>query len=135
MVEDESGIEGVVASVKDGTFDGHLVKLIEAVRFRFDHGTTAQRWKLTYEGQVFSEDDLTLGEAATVEKVTGTSWGMLNPVSSGSECQAIIASCLHHRDGVKLVDAMKTAGQMTAADAVAAISSYEVEAAPKDLGE
>ena len=122
----------VVEDVKAGEYDGQLVTLIEAVRARFQNGTTASRWKIVYDGDEYTEDDLTLAEAAAVEKITGTSWGMLNPVSSAHECQAIIAACLHHRRDMKLPDAMKQAGKLTAAEAVESITAYEVDTAPKD---
>lgn len=131
-MEDTPDVGAVVDQIKSGDYDGQLVTLIEAVRTRFENGTTAQRWKIDYRDRVFTEDDLTLAEAATVEKITGTSWGLLNPVSSANECQSIIAACLHHRDGLKMVDAMKQAGELTAQDAVKAISAYEVDVAPKD---
>lgn len=131
-MEDTPDVGAVVDQIKSGDYDGQLVTLIEAVRTRFENGTTAQRWKIDYQDRVFTEDDLTLAEAATVEKITGTSWGLLNPVSSANECQSIIAACLHHRDGLKMVDAMKQAGELTAQDAVKAISAYEVDVAPKD---
>lgn len=131
-MEDTPDVGAVVDQIKSGDYDGQLVTLIEAVRTRFENGTTAQRWKIDYQDRIFTEDDLTLAEAATVEKITGTSWGLLNPVSSANECQSIIAACLHHRDGLKMVDAMKQAGELTAQDAVKAISAYEVDVAPKD---
>ena len=131
-MEDTPDVGAVVDQIKSGDYDGQLVTLIEAVRTRFENGTTAQRWKIDYQDRIFTEDDLTLAEAATVEKITGTSWGLLNPVSSANECQSIIAACLHHRDGLKMVDSMKQAGELTAADAVKAISAYEVDVAPKD---
>lgn len=131
-MEDTPDVGAVVDQIKSGDYDGQLVTLIEAVRTRFENGTTAQRWKIDYQDRIFTEDDLTLAEAATVEKITGTSWGLLNPVSSANECQSIIAACLHHRDGLKMVDAMKQAGSLTAAEAVKAISAYEVDVAPKD---
>ena len=131
-MEDTPDVGAVVDQIKSGDYDGQLVTLIEAVRTRFENGTTAQRWKIDYQDRIFTEDDLTLAEAATVEKITGTSWGLLNPVSSANECQSIIAACLHHRDGLKMVDAMKQAGALTAAEAVKAISAYEVDVAPKD---
>mgnify|MGYP003456584103 FL=1 len=131
-MEDTPDVGAVVDQIKSGDYDGQRVTLIEAVRTRFENGTTAQRWKIDYQDRIFTEDDLTLAEAATVEKITGTSWGLLNPVASANECQSIIAACLHHRDGLKMVDSMKQAGELTAADAVKAISAYEVDVAPKD---
>lgn len=125
-------VGGIVEDIKAGEYDGQLVELVEAVRARFQNGTTAQRWKIVYDGDEFTEDDLTLAEAAAVEKICGTSWGLLNPVSSAHECQAIIAACLHNRRDMKLPEAMKQAGTLSAADAVNAISAYEVDVAPKD---
>jgi hypothetical protein len=131
--------EAVVESVTAGDHDGHLVEIIEAVRLRFQFGTTEQRWKVVYHDQEFTEDDLTLNEARLVERISGTNWGMLNPVSSASECQAIITACLHTRQGKTLKfgrdgpagDAWDEAGGMTTHEAVDAITSYEVERAPK----
>lgn len=135
--------DAIIESVKAGDFDGHLVELIEAVRLRFQFGTSQQKWKLTYrtgdDTHEVLEDDLTLGEARLVEKITLTDWGMLNPASSGTECLAIIAACLHTRHGMTLTftrdgpsgDAWNEASKVTATEAAEAISSYEVERAPK----
>lgn len=135
--------EAVVESVKAGDHDGHLVAIIEAVRLRFTFGGTQQKWKLTYtcDGDTFEvlEDDLNLGEARIVERLVGTDWGTLNPASSGSECLAIIAACLHARHGKTLKftrdgpagEAWDLASQVTATEAAEAISAYEVERAPK----
>lgn len=121
----------VVDAVMDGQLDGHLVEVLEAVRTRFQHGSTEQKWRISFDGDVFTQDDLTLAEAATVEKLTGTTWAQLNPTVSAQECQCIIAACLHHRQAMPVKDAMAKAGSMTTEDAVAAIDSYEVERAPK----
>lgn len=124
--------EPLLEQIKAGDYDGSLVAIVEAVRMRFTYGPVATRWKIEYEGETFTEEDLTLTEAATVENQTATSWGHLNPISSATECQAIIAACLHHRQNVPLKDALFKVGQMTANEAVAAISQYEVDAPPKD---
>ena len=121
----------VVDLIISGQADGHLVAILEAVRKRFQHGSTEQKWKIEFDGDVFTQDDLTLAEAATVEKLTGTTWAQLNPTVSAQECQCIIAACLHHRQGLTVKEAMARAGAMTTEDAVAAIGSYEVERAPK----
>lgn len=122
----------ILEGIKAGDHDGSLVDIIEAVRVRLTFGTTAIRWKVTFEDVEYREEDLTLGEASTVERLTGSSWGQLNPESSATECQAIVAACIHHRTGAKLGDAVKKVGEWTAADAAQAIGSYEVDEAPKD---
>lgn len=121
----------VVDLVISGQADGHLVAILEAVRSRFLHGSTEQKWRIEFDGDVFTQDDLTLAEAATVEKLTGTTWAQLNPTVSAQECQSIIAACLHHRSGLTVKEAMAKAGAITTEDAVSAIGSYEVERAPK----
>jgi hypothetical protein len=133
MAEDTGpDVDGLIVEIKSGEYDRNLVKIIEAVRDRFAHGTTAQRWKVEWDGREFTEDDLTLNEAAIVEKLTGTSWGLLNPASSANECRAIVAACLHERDGVKLDAAVKQAGSKPMRHMVDSIGAYEVDAAPKD---
>lgn len=135
ITEDTTDLDSgsVVLAIKGGDLDGHLVELLEAIQLRFAHGTTEQKWKVTFDGDVFTQDDLTLAEAATVERITKQSWANLNPVVSATECQAIIAACLHHRQGLKIADAMAKVGAMTTEDAVASIGSYEVDRAPKVL--
>lgn len=140
MADDGPDVGLIKDWIKSGELDGSLVEIVETVRLRFDNGGTAQRWKITHDLGEFTEDDLTLGEARLVERISGTNWGLLNPVASASECVAIIAACLHtrHRKSLKFTrdgpqgEAWDLASKMTARDAVAAISAYEVEAAPKD---
>lgn len=124
--------EQVIDAVKGGDFDGQLVALIDAVRTRFQHGSTEQKWKVDYEGETITQDSLTLAEAAFVEKQSGSSWAYINPVNSAGECQAIIAMFLHFRQGKSRRDALDEAGRMNLEAAVAAVGSYEVQRAPKD---
>lgn len=135
--------DAVLESIKAGDHDGHLADVIEAVRLRFTHGSTKLKWALSYscDGSSYEvrEDDLTLGEARLVERLTAANWGMLNPASSGSECLAIVAACLHSRHGKELKftrdgpggEAWDLASKVTATEAAESITSYEVERAPK----
>lgn len=141
---DISDTEVVLESIKAGDHDSDLVGLIEAVRFRFTHGQIQQKWCLAYTADEdeleVREDDLTLGEARTVERLTGMDWGRLNPATTGSECLAIIAACLHHRHGKELKftrdgptgEAWELASAVKADEAASAITTYQVESAPKD---
>lgn len=122
----------VIGAIKAGDYDGQLVELVEAVRARFQNGSTEQKWKVTYDGEEILQDSLTLAEAATVEKLASTSWAYLSPVNSARECQAVIAAFLHHRKGVRLAEAVSQAGALNLEAAVAAVGSYEVQRAPKD---
>jgi hypothetical protein len=141
---DLTDTEAVLESIKAGDHDEQLVGIIEAVRLRFTYGSVAQKWKLAYtaddEDFEVREDDLTLGESRTVERLAGTNWGLLNPASTSSECLAIIAACLHHRHGKALKhtrdgpsgEAWDLASKVTATQAAEAISAYQVDTAPKD---
>ena len=122
----------VVEAIKSGLYDGQLVDILEAVRERFAHGTTEQKWKIDYDGETFTQDSLDLAEAATVEELTGQSWAFLNPVNSARECQAIITACLQQRHNMRRADAKAKAGKLKVEEAVAAVGSYEVKRAPKD---
>lgn len=140
---DLTDTDAVVESIKAGDHDGHLVSIIEAVRRRFEFGERDQKWVIAYdvdgEEHVAREVDLTLGECRLVERIVVTDWGQLNPVNSGSECLAIIAACLHTRHGkaLKLTrdgpsgEAWDLASAIPVDQAVAAITSEEVERAPK----
>lgn len=123
--------EPFLLAIKSGDYDMSLVKIIEACRDRFAHGNTAQRWAIEYEGETFTQDDLTLAEARTVEKETGGTWAFLNPAGSAQHCIAVVVACLHHRHGLKINEARDKVGGWTVEDAVKAITSYEVEVAPK----
>ncbi len=131
-MDEELTAEQVADAIKQGDFDGDLIPLLEAVRMRFQHGTTEQKWKVVYEGEDITQDSLTLAEASFVEKQCATSWAYINPVNSAGECQAIIAMHLHFRQGKLRKEAIEEAGRMNLEDAVAAVGSYEVDKAPKD---
>lgn len=131
MDEEELTAGRVIEAVKAGDFDGNLVEIIEAVRVRFQFGSTEQKWKVTYDGEDITQDSLTLAEASFVEKQAGTSWAYINPTNSAGECQAIIAMHLHFRHGKPRKEAVEEAGRMNLEAAVDAVGSYEVERAPK----
>lgn len=141
--EPDPEIAEVLEAVKAGDFDFHLGDLIEAVRLRFQFGTTRQKWRYTYrvDGEALEvrEDDLTLAEARLVERLTGMDWEALSPGSSAAQCLAVHAACLHARHGRDLRfgregpsgSAWEEAGTVTAAEAADNIGFYEVERAPK----
>lgn len=138
MAEEPNG-ELIADQIKSGELDGNLVMLLEAIRVRFTNGPTAQRWKISHREAEFKQGDLTMKEARLVERITGTSWANLNPTTSATECMAIIAACLHVRDGKALTftregaagEAWDEASSLNMEETIAAISSYEVESAPK----
>jgi hypothetical protein len=131
-MEEQPTPEQVIDAVKGGEFDGHLVDLIDAVRARFQHGSTEQKWKVDYQGETITQDSLTLDEAALVERYGGTSWASINPAGSAAQCRAILAAYIA-RGGVPFAEALKVAGAVSLADVEDAVGTYEVVRAPKGL--
>lgn len=56
-------------------------------------------YRVSFEGEAFNTDDLTLDEAIAIEKVTGRSWVLINPFRSAEDCKAIIAAFLARKMG------------------------------------
>lgn len=62
-------------------------------------------WRITFDGEVYREGDLTIGQAEVIEKETGLTWRQLNPLRSAACASAILAVCHSDRTGVSLEDA------------------------------
>lgn len=117
----------IIDAIAEGRYDGNLVDIAIAVRKRLTDGPTTSRWTLTCDGREFTEDDLTLGIARTIEAETGTNWLNLNPTKSATDCIAIVAGILHHRDGIPYEEADAQAAGWGVIATVQSISAYEVE--------
>lgn len=59
-------------------------------------------WRIQFDGQVYRESDLTIGQAEAIEKETGLTWRQLNPLRSAACASAILAVCHSDRTGVSL---------------------------------
>lgn len=51
-------------------------------------------FQVTFGGQKWRTDELTLKEAIAIEKVTGRSWMVINPFQSAEDCKAIMVAFL-----------------------------------------
>lgn len=114
----------IVAAIEAGGLDGDLATIVAAARARLD-GAQSRRWRITHGDLVVTEDDLTLAEATSVERLVGCGWGDLSPVDFAGHTRAVIAACLHHRTGIDLKAALASVGGMTVNDAVDSIDFYE----------
>lgn len=130
MAQEELTAEQVAGTIKAGDYDGSLIPLLDAIRMRFRHGTTEQKWKVAYGDEVITQDSLTLAEAAVVEKQCGAPWATIDPAASATACRAILAVHLT-RAGVTFAEALDAAGEVSLAEADAAVGTYEVMRAPK----
>lgn len=57
------------------------------------------RWQFTWDGELYREDDVTFGEAERIEKLTGQSWLVMNPLRSAVQAVAIITVMVATRKG------------------------------------
>lgn len=78
---------------------------------------------MTVEGRVFRTDDLTLAEAAEIEKATDTSWLRLNPFGSANHCLAILTAFLARDRGQE--EAAKIISAMPVGDALDCLELVE----------
>lgn len=69
-------------------------------------------WKLTYDGEVYREVDLTLAQAEAIEEKTGTTWRVLNPLHSAKHAKVVLAVCLSERKGLDYGVAEKIAAAL-----------------------
>lgn len=51
-------------------------------------------FQVTFGGQTWRTDELTLKEAIGIEKATGRSWMLINPFQSAEDCKAIMVAFL-----------------------------------------
>lgn len=86
-------------------------------------------WEATFEGEVYREADLTLGEVEDIEKRTGEPWvGMLrNPARSASNFVAVIAT-LHSERTADTYDAVAARVRKLGWKAFDEMFEFDVEA-------
>lgn len=122
----------VNAEILAGRYDGHLVELVEAVQQRFNSSDARKFWRITFDDLEWTEETVTLGEVATVERVLGVTWHDIDPAASAGHLQALIAAHLAEGDAeLKFGDAMAKAKTMPMGDLLDVLSHYEKTTAPK----
>jgi len=115
-----------------GDADGHLTAIIEAVQARVADGAAAFQWEIRWGDLEVTESDLTLDEALTVEKTTGSTWQTIDPLRSATHCRAILHACIVARTGVTSAEADAVLAPATVHEIIEAISKAEVNPAPLD---
>lgn len=58
-----------------------------------------KRWQLTWNGEVYRQGDLTLGDAKKIEELLGLSWLEINPIRSATQAQVLLAYMAAARTG------------------------------------
>ena len=128
----------VAAEIRAGVFDGHLADVNKAITDRLVAQSAPLRWKIVHPAVSITEDDFTLGEAEVVERLTGLSWGVIDPWSSAAVCRAVLTVALQKRAGMDPVAAADLTAAATVNDAADWLQSYEappVPLVPADPGE
>ena len=118
-----------------GQLDGHLVDLLEAIQRRINGaGPTTAKWTLTWEGEVFREDEMTLDEVMRAEELSGSSWAAMKPMWKGGTAAALLRSFLEHRLGYTKARSAQVVGGLKVEDVVDMIGNVEVPAPKADSG-
>lgn len=120
----------VAADIAMGRADGELQELFDALVGRVAEIGAKRRWRVEALGLVVDEDNITLAELETAERLSGRTWLVLDPRQSARSAVAVLASALHHRSGVELVDAQRQAGELSALSVAASCSDYLADADP-----
>ncbi|GEM_PF-1741291 len=123
------------ASILSGDLDGHLADVLASIVKRQQSGFSTMRWRLRIDDVEITEDDMTLAEAKTVEKITSLSWVMIEPTRSAVHMSAILVAAAHHRDGLTVEAAEERVDAHTANEIMGALDQYEVNPSPLGSGE
>lgn len=62
-------------------------------------------WQITYDGHVWSENDLSIDDCEKIEVLVGESWLTINPFRSAKHCRVLIEYLLTTREGMSQEDA------------------------------
>lgn len=86
-------------------------------------------FRITLAEGSWSTDDLTLGEVVEIERETGDSWIVMNPLRSAAQARAIIRRLLARDHGIDKATA--TVDAMRVVDVVDAIEYEDKDDRPK----
>jgi hypothetical protein len=126
-------LDQTVKEISAGDYDGHLDALSEAIIDRVRSGAVDFAWRIRFDGDEWSRQDVTLGELIYAEKLTGTRMRVeLDPRVDDLHALALIIAHLHKAQGVAAEDAVKRAEAITAAELAEIVGEFEVRANPKD---
>jgi hypothetical protein len=126
--------QDIAQHIAAGDLDGELSTVLEAIQMRFAEGAAAMTWSINLPDLdlVIHENDLTLNEAMLIEKMLGTTWANIEPVTSASHCRAILAVCLSQRQELTPDEANDKLKALRVVELLSAIKRTEVSPAPLD---
>lgn len=71
-------------------------------------------WQITYDGHVWTENDLTISDCEKIEVLTGESWLTISPTRSAKHCRVIIEYLMTAKEGISEADAQAKVRNETA---------------------
>lgn len=114
--------------------DGQLADIATAVQHRVGVGATSFYWSADYDGVRFTEQDVTLDELETAERLSGRNWSYIAPAASAGACRALFTAVLIHRHNMSEADAKKRVAGWPVDAVLKGIGQYEVTGAPFEDG-
>jgi hypothetical protein len=85
-------------------------------------------WLIEFEGEVYRDADLTLGQCEQVEEMTGRSWLVIHPLRWAKDARAILSVCVADRTK-QSVDAVSN--RLAAMNADEFIAMVKVDMTPE----
>lgn len=116
-----------------GRHDARLAEIFATFTARLKADDGAVRWRLTWDGLVVDEDNLTLLECETAEMLSGKTWISLDPKNSARDCVSVLAAAMSHRRQISVKEARDQLADLTVMDVADNVRS-EYLAVPAPLG-
>lgn len=120
----------IIATIAEGRMDGQLADIMTAVQSRAAAGATAFYWSAEYDGVRFTEQDVTLDELETAERLSGRNWSYIAPAASAGACRALFTAVLMHRHNLTEQAAKDRVASWPVDGVLKGIGQYEVTGAP-----
>jgi hypothetical protein len=128
-----------IAVLKDqilsGDYEGHESEIVEAIKLRQEIGAVKFCWRISWGGLDFTEDNLTVGEAQTIEKIVGRSVYYAPPAGSASNLSAYLTAALMHRKDMAEDEATAEVSKAPLKQLLQSISDYTTVEPPKEDGD
>lgn len=79
-------------------------------------------WRIEFDGEVYREDDLTVGQCEQIETLLdGKDWLMIHPLGSAHEASAVLAVCVAARTGDNVEEVRSKLRSMKAGEYIAKV--------------
>jgi hypothetical protein len=118
-----------------GRHDDRLQDLAEAVGHRIVSRGAKLRWRITVAlpdvgTLVVDEDNVTLDEMETAERLAGCTWLTLDPRQSARKMRSVLTAAVMHRCDRSEAEAVEVLAGLGALEVVKALSEYLADADP-----